>query len=267
MTAQAQQDRIAAWAATLAGAEPATVLRWASETFGNRVAFASSLGVEDQVITHLIAENSLDIPVFTLDTGRLFPETHNLIDETRRRYGLPVAVYCPDAADVELLVKEHGVNLFRLSVELRRQCCRVRKVKPLQRALADLDAWVCGLRREQSVTRTALHAVAWDAANGLVKISPLADWQEDEVWRYAREHNVPCNPLHDQGFPSIGCACCTRAVASGEDARAGRWWWEQPEKKECGLHWHDGKLVRAAQPAVAPGCRACPEACAAVPEE
>ncbi|MFW5769056.1 MAG: phosphoadenylyl-sulfate reductase, partial [Spirochaetota bacterium] len=177
-----------------------------------------------------------EVPVFTLDTGRLFQETYDLIEETARKYGLEIEVLFPDRSEIESMVKEHGPNLFYYSVENRKLCCRLRKVHPLRRRLSELDAWICGLRREQSVTRTDIHPVEYDEANGLVKINPLVDWTEDRMHAYIREHSVPYNKLHDKGYPSIGCRPCTRAVKESEDVRAGRWWWENPESRECGLH-------------------------------
>jgi phosphoadenosine phosphosulfate reductase len=222
--------------AEVADASAEDVLAVAARRFPGRVAFASSLGPEDQVITHMIAEAELAIPILTLDTGRLFPETYDLIARTTARYGLLIHTYFPYGAAVEEMVDKHGVNLFRDSIELRKLCCDVRKVRPLRRAQADLDAWVCGLRTGQGATRQAVEPVEWDEAAGLVKINPLAAWDEDRVWEFVRAHDVPYNPLHDQGFPSIGCAPCTRAVAPGEDHRSGRWWWESAEHRECGLH-------------------------------
>jgi phosphoadenosine phosphosulfate reductase len=225
------------------GMTPQQMLAWTAREFAGRVVFATSLGREDQALTHMLAQTAPGIPVFTLDTGRLFPETYDLLDETRRRYHLDIRVYFPAADAVETFVNEHGSNGFRRSVDLRRQCCRVRKIEPLRRALNGYSAWICGLRREQSVTRAELEPVEWDEANGLIKINPLADWSEAQVWAYIREQRVPYSVLHDRGFASIGCACCTRAIQLDENLRAGRWWWETPEKKECGLHWHAGKQV------------------------
>lgn len=220
----------------LSGKDAETVLRRAWETFGEGLVFATSLAAEDQVITDMIARNKWPIPFVTLDTGRLFPETYALLAETERRYGIRVQVFFPDREKVEAMVAEKGINLFYESVENRKRCCHVRKIEPLRRALQPYLAWICGLRREQSVTRAAVETVENDAANGLIKINPLAGWSEQEVWGYIAARQVPYNPLHDQGFPSIGCACCTRAVKRTEDVRAGRWWWEEPEHKECGLH-------------------------------
>jgi phosphoadenosine phosphosulfate reductase len=222
--------------ARLAGKTAEEILADAAARYPGRVALASSLGVEDQALTHMIAEAGLAIPIFTLDTGRLFPEAYDLIDRTCKRYGLSIAVYCPDAREVEEMVARDGVNLFRESEFLRHQCCETRKVKPLRRAQVGLDAWICGLRSGQGATRQRVEPAEWDGNAGLLKINPLAEWDEARVWDYVRAHDVPYNPLHDQGFPSIGCAPCTRAVAEGEDWRSGRWWWEAAEKRECGLH-------------------------------
>ena len=222
-----------------AGMDAAQVLSWAARTFGADVTIASSLGAEDQVIVHMIARSRLEIPVFTLDTGRMFNESYDLIARTATELGVTVKPYLPDASQVEALVASHGINLFYESLELRKRCCHVRKVEPLRRALAGKAAWITGLRRSQSVTRATVGIVEWDDQNRLYKINPLADWTDDDVWGYIRANGVPYHRLHDQGFPSIGCAPCTRAVAPGEDARAGRWWWERPEHRECGLHVAD----------------------------
>jgi phosphoadenosine phosphosulfate reductase len=178
-----------------------------------------------------------DFRLFTLDTGRLNQETYDCMDAIRERYGVQVEVFFPDAEGVEQMVRENGLNLFYNSVELRKLCCGVRKVEPLNRALKDLDAWMTGLRREQAVTRADVRKIELDKDHGnIVKINPLVDWSYDDVWDYIRKNNVPYNRLHKQGYPSIGCAPCTRAVKTGEDLRAGRWWWENPDSKECGLH-------------------------------
>ncbi len=221
------------------GISPEEVLRLAAETFGiEGIAFSTSLGVEDQLITDLLHRQGLDLPLFTLDTGRLPQETYDLLDETRRRYGVRIEVLFPEASSVERMVSQHGPNLFYESIDKRKECCRVRKIEPLKRKLSKLDAWICGLRREQSVTRVGIGVVEWDESFGLFKISPLVDASEAEVWEYVRAHGVPYNRLHDRSYPSIGCAPCTRAVEPGEDVRAGRWWWEQAEHRECGLHRH-----------------------------
>jgi phosphoadenosine phosphosulfate reductase len=211
--------------------------------FGDRVALASSLGAEDQVVTDMLSRIAAAPNIFTLDTGRLPPETYDTIDATNKRYGLKIRVAFPDREQVEAMTLEHGPNLFYASIENRKRCCQVRKIVPLRRELDRLDAWITGLRREQSQTRVEVRRIEWDSANGLIKVNPLADWTTDEVWNYIREHNVPYNALHDRGYPSIGCAPCTRAVGPGEGIRAGRWWWELPEQKECGLHLKDGRFV------------------------
>lgn len=205
-------------------------------TFGDRVAIASSLSIEDQVLTDMAIKLDPKVRIFTLDTGRLFPETYQLIDKTAMHYGIAIATYFPRHEAVEQMVRDEGINLFYNSIESRHRCCQVRKLEPLVRAFEGLDAWICGLRRQQSVTRHDMQPVEWDAKHGLVKINPLINWSEDAVWAYIREHHVPYNKLHDQGYPSIGCQPCTRPVNPGDDIRSGRWWWESPEHRECGLH-------------------------------
>jgi phosphoadenosine phosphosulfate reductase len=206
------------------------------DRFGDRVALSSSFGLEDQVLTDLLHCTRPSTRVFTLDTGRLFPETYRLIDRTASRYGIKIDLFFPDHAEVERMVREEGVNLFYDSIEKRKRCCGTRKLEPLRRAFTGLEAWVCGLRREQSVTRQEVRLVEWDEANGLYKLNPLANWSDEEVREYIATRHVPYNRMHDEGFPSIGCEPCTRAVEPGEDPRAGRWWWESPLHKECGLH-------------------------------
>lgn len=200
------------------------------------VALANSLGAEDMVLTDLILKSGLPIEIFSLDTGRLPPETYALMADVQRHYGLKLKLYYPNHESVEIFTRNHGINGFYDSVELRKACCHARKVEPLQRALAGKRAWVTGLRAQQSATRTDLPVRAFDEANGLEKFSPLSAWSEKEVWAYIRLFDVPYNKLHDRFYPSIGCAPCTRPVAIGEDVRAGRWWWEEPASKECGLH-------------------------------
>jgi len=200
------------------------------------VVFASSFGAEDMVLLDLIARHALPIGIFTLDTGRLPEETLALIDRVRERYRVPIDIYVPDTDALEAFVAANGVNAFYRSVELRIGCCGVRKTEPLKRALAGKGAWITGRRREQSASRSEVATEEFDALHGLPKFNPLADWTSDEVWRYLRAHDVPYNALHDRGFPSIGCAPCTRAVQPGEEPRSGRWWWEASEHKECGLH-------------------------------
>jgi phosphoadenosine phosphosulfate reductase len=205
-------------------------------------ALASSFGAEDMVLTDLIARHRLPIAVFTLDTGRLHAETYDLIDRVRAHYGLPIGVYYPDTKAIETYVQVHGVNAFYRGVELREGCCAIRKSEPLMRALAGRSAWITGQRRTQSSARSALGIEEADPVHAIPKFNPLADWSEGDVWSYLRAHKVPYNPLHDLGYPSIGCAPCTRAVKPGEDIRAGRWWWESSDHKECGLHRRPFKI-------------------------
>jgi phosphoadenosine phosphosulfate reductase len=199
-------------------------------------AFANSLGAEDMVLTDLIVKSGLPIEIFSLDTGRLPLETYDLMAKVQEHYGLKLKVYFPQSQGVESFVRENGINAFYDSVELRKGCCYVRKVEPLKRALAGKRAWITGLRAQQAATRVGLPLREFDEGNGLEKFNPLADWSEKEVWAYIKENQVPYNALHDKFYPSIGCAPCTRAVTPGEDIRSGRWWWENPESKECGLH-------------------------------
>jgi phosphoadenosine phosphosulfate reductase len=214
------------------------------------VALASSLQAEDMVLTDTLAQLRLPIGIFVLDTGRLHEDTLALIPAIRRRYGLEVQVYEPQASAVANYVNFYGRDAFYGSAELRHKCCDIRKVEPLARALAGKRAWITGQRREQALNRAKLPAREFDAMHGLEKFNPLADWSEAAVWEYIRRHDVPYNRLYDQGYRSIGCAPCTRPVLPGEDPRAGRWWWEKAETKECGLHVApDGRLVRTKVPA------------------
>ncbi len=206
--------------------------------------FASSLAAEDMVLTDMILRSKLPIGIFTLETGRLHAETLGVLDRIHDIYGVNVDLYRPDPAAVDGYVKNNGLNAFYDSIDMRKECCRIRKVEPLNRALAGNKAWITGQRRAQSTTRAALDVQEVDEAHDMTKFNPLADWSEEDVWHYIRSNNVPYNPLHDRGYPSIGCEPCTRAIQPGEDVRAGRWWWENPESKECGLHVVDGKLVR-----------------------
>lgn len=221
-------------------ANAAESLKWLAEKFPAQVVFSSSLGQEDQVITDLIFRNGIPIQVFTLDTGRLFYEAYELIERTNARYKTSLKVYFPDAGDVEEFVSEKGINSFYESVENRKECCFLRKVKPLNRALSGAKVWVTGLRAEQSDNRKDMPMIEWDEPKELYKFNPLINWSYEEMLKYIADNNVPYNPLHDKGFISIGCAPCTRAIEPGEDARAGRWWWET-SKKECGLHTQDDK--------------------------
>jgi len=215
-------------------------------------ALASSLSAEDMVITDTILRHKFGIEIFTLDTERLHADTLNVIGAIRKRYGYEVRVYRPDPSAVAEYVAGHGLNAFYESVELRKRCCHIRKVEPLERALRGKEAWITGQRREQSATRSGLELQEHDAARGMVKFNPLADWTEEGVWAYIRDFKVPYNALHDQGYRSIGCAPCTRPTAAGEEVRAGRWWWELPQARECGLHVApDGRLERTKTEAVA----------------
>jgi phosphoadenosine phosphosulfate reductase len=210
--------------------------------------FANSFGAEDMVLTDLIAKHNTGIGVFSLDTGRLPAETYKLMEQARDKYtSISFKVYYPNAAAIEEFVNTNGINAFYHSIDMRKGCCGIRKVEPLKRALAGKKAWITGLRREQAVSRAALATSEFDSGNGLQKFNPLADWSEKDVWDYIKQNQIPYNELHDKNYPSIGCAPCTRAITPGEDVRAGRWWWENPETKECGLHPVDGKLVRAAK--------------------
>lgn len=212
------------------------IIRLAVKNFGARLTFASSLGEEDQVLTHMLSLEAPQVGIFTLDTGRLFPETYELMAKIQKRYPMSFKIYSPDAQAVEAMVLSKGVNLFYESIENRKLCCSLRKVEPLKRALKDVDAWISGIRKEQSVTRTDIKIFEWDSGNQKIKVNPLADWSLAKVRDYIALHHIDINPLHAKGFVSIGCAPCTRAIKPGEDIRAGRWWWENPEQKECGLH-------------------------------
>ncbi|WP_198939347.1 phosphoadenylyl-sulfate reductase [Motiliproteus sp. MSK22-1] len=212
-----------------------SLLQTAHQEYGD-VTFANSLGAEDVVINDLICRFVPEIEVFSLDTGRLPEETLTLLAKLEEHYDRKVKVYYPEANAVESYVREKGINAFYQGQDLRKACCHVRKVEPLKRALSDKKAWVTGIRREQAMTRGTIAFNEWDEGNQLQKINPLADWTEKEVWAYIKAEEVPYNELHDLHYPSIGCAPCTRAIAVGEDVRAGRWWWENPDSKECGLH-------------------------------
>jgi phosphoadenosine phosphosulfate reductase len=231
------QDELAAAAHELGTAPAEQVLAWAERRFGASAAIASSFGAEDMVLVDLARQHAPNLRLFTLDTGRLPPETYELMDVARRRYGLEVETFFPERERVEALESTQGYFSFRQSIEARKQCCALRKVEPLKRALAGRQAWVTGLRREQSITRTSVEVLSVDVDHGgLLKLNPLAAWSTRQVWSYIRDNGVPYSVLHDRGYPSIGCAPCTRAVKPYEDERAGRWWWESAENRECGLH-------------------------------
>lgn len=231
-----------------AGFESSTaesVLKWAMDTFSPKIAFASSFGAEDVAIIDMMCRiDKSKTRVFTLETGRLNQETYDLIDEIRKKYGIEIEVHFPDRKDVEEMTNSKGLNLMYESVENRKLCCNIRKVLPLNRALTGLDAWITGIRKDQVATRSTTRKVAVDETHhNIIKINPLADWSFDAVWEYIRKNDIPYNKLHDQGYPSIGCEPCTRAIKPGEDQRAGRWWWENAAHKECGLHFEPTKKL------------------------
>jgi phosphoadenosine phosphosulfate reductase len=213
-------------------------LRSFSKLFAGKAVFSSSFSIEDQVITHMIFSNDLDIKVFTLDTGRLFPETYSTWARTAEKYGKPIDTYFPDASLLEPVLKTKGPNSFYESVENRIECCNIRKVEPLKRALEGNKLWITGIRAAHSPNRTQMNKIEWDPANEIIKFHPLLNWTMQELKEFIKMYQIPTNPLHEKGFVSIGCAPCTRAIRAGEDFRAGRWWWEQADKKECGLHVH-----------------------------
>lgn len=217
------------------GLSAVEAIRKVTSWFPTGVVFSSSLGQEDQVLTDMIYKNELPVKIFTIDTGRLFNETYELLDRTNARYGRNMSIYFPEAADVEAFVEENGINAFYESVDHRKTCCYHRKVKPLNRALAGANVWITGLRADQSDNRQDMPLIEWDEQRQLYKFNPLINWSYDQMMDYIRENNVPYNALHDKGFISIGCAPCTRAIEPGEHPRAGRWWWESSQK-ECGLH-------------------------------
>ena len=219
-----------------AKASPQEILHYCCEHYGQSIVFSTSLGVEDQMLTHIIASDKMPIEFITLDTGRLFPETYSLIERTCERYNIQINIYFPDAAHVETMVNAKGINLFYESIESRKLCCHIRKIEPLQRALKGKTCWVTGLRGGQSEHRADMQIFDWDDEYGLLKVNPLIKLTEEDVWSFVRSQHVPYNKLHDKNFKSIGCCPCTRAVNDGEDARAGRWWWEDAGHKECGLH-------------------------------
>lgn len=216
--------------------EPEQALALLADQFAGKIVFSTSFGWEDQAISHMIFKNDLPIKVFTLETGRLFPETYYVWNRTLEMYGKPIHAYFPQAAAVEQMVGSKGPSSFYESVENRKECCGIRKVEPLKRALSGMECWVTGIRADQSANRQNMGHAEWDEPHKLIKFHPLYYWPLEKVKEYIKQHNIPYNPLHDKGFPSIGCAPCTRAVREGEDFRAGRWWWEDQVKKECGLH-------------------------------
>lgn len=215
---------------------PEEALALLAKEFSGKVVFSTSLGYEDQAISHMIFSNQLPIEVFTLDTGRLFNETYSVLNSTLDRYKTPIKVYYPQTESIEKLVSEKGPISFYESIENRKECCYIRKVEPLKRALKEKYIWITGIRAEQSNNRSDMPNLEWDEVNEIYKFHPILNWKLDDVKQYIFKNNIPYNSLHDKGFVSIGCAPCTRAVKEGEDFRAGRWWWEDNTKKECGLH-------------------------------
>ena len=219
-----------------AKAEAREIIEYFLKSHGRDAALSSSLGAEDQVLTDMILKIDKESNIFTLDTGRLHPETYDVMDATNLKYGIKINVFFPKNEDVEKLYESQGINGHFESIENRKNCCGIRKMEPLKRALKPLKVWITGLRAAQSVTRTDMPVVEYDANFDVIKVNPLINWSEEDVWEYIKSNNVPYNKLHDQGYPSIGCAPCTRPVEKGQDIRSGRWWWENPEHKECGLH-------------------------------
>ncbi|MDO8998260.1 MAG: phosphoadenylyl-sulfate reductase [Bacteroidota bacterium] len=215
---------------------PEESLAMLAKEFSGKIVFSTSLGYEDQVITHFIFSNNLPIEIFTLDTGRLFNETYSVLSSTLERYKKPITVMYPQTNQLEKLVSNKGPNSFYESLDNRKECCYIRKVEPLKRALKGNRIWITGIRADQSGNRQDMPSLEWDEANQIIKFHPILNWNLTEVKKYINENNIPYNSLHDKGFVSIGCAPCTRAIKDGEDFRAGRWWWEQNDKKECGLH-------------------------------
>ncbi|MGN7205683.1 phosphoadenylyl-sulfate reductase [Pedobacter sp. SAFR-022] len=220
-------------------ATPVETLQAIAAAYPGKVVFSTSFGWEDQVITDMIFRNNIPIEVFTLETGRLFTETYYVWNRTLEMYQKPILAYYPNQELLEDMVSKKGPNSFYESVENRKQCCGIRKLEPLKRALSGNEVWITGIRAEQSLNRHDMSAIEWDEQNQLIKYHPIFSWSLEEVKTYIKENNIPYNPLHDRGFPSIGCAPCTRAVQPGEDFRAGRWWWEDSSKRECGLHTHN----------------------------
>ncbi len=220
----------------LEGLSTKEIIEYLLKEYRGKVALSSSMGAEDQLLTDMIYKVDTKSRVFTLDTGRLPYETYDLIERTSKFYGSNIELFFPENKLVEEYVKRDGINGFYNSIRSRKECCQIRKIEPLKRALKGVEVWITGLRASQSITRESLSLVEFDNSFDLIKVNPLKDWSEDDVWRYIRENSVPYNKLHDQNYPSIGCAPCTRAISEGEDIRDGRWWWEDREHKECGLH-------------------------------
>lgn len=230
------QQQIAEWNEKYAKAPLEESLAFFNSVFGNKICLSSSMGAEDQVLIHMLTSVNPDFRIFTLDTGRMFPETYDLIDKTNKKYNINIEIFFPDYTRVQQMVREKGINLFYNSVENRKMCCSIRKLEPLARALNGMEAWITGIRKDQTIDRFDTSLVEWDDKNNLIKINPLYRWTEKMVWDYIRTWSIPYNELFDKGFRSIGCQPCTRATGQDEDPRAGRWWWEDEGHKECGLH-------------------------------
>ena len=230
------KEKLEEIAEKIKGLDPVDALKFFASEYPGKIVFSTSFGWEDQVITHMIFANDIPIEVFTLETGRLFPETYYVWNRTLEIYKKPILAYFPQAEAVQEMVNKKGPSSFYESVENRKECCGIRKLEPLKRALNGNQLWVTGIRSEQSVNRHDMTNLEWDEQNQLIKFHPIFFWSLDEVKEYIKTNNIVYNTLHDKGFPSIGCAPCTRAVREGEDFRAGRWWWEDQSKKECGLH-------------------------------
>lgn len=231
-----EQKIISEWNRLLNKATPQETLQFFVNEFHNKICLSSSMGAEDQVLTDMLVRIDTGVRIITLDTGRLFPDTLNLIEETNKHYSINIGIFFPDYKDVQKMVHEKGINLFYKSIENRKLCCHIRKVEPLIRALKGMQAWITGIRKDQTIARFQTSLVEWDEEYGIVKINPLYRWTEKMVWEYIHMNKTPFNKLYDQGYRSIGCQPCTRAVATDEDPRAGRWWWEDQGHKECGLH-------------------------------
>lgn len=227
----------------LRGKSPEEIVEYSIGLFGiEKLTVASSLSIEDQMLSHIILKLNKKARIFVLDTGRHFQSTYDVLDETMRKYGFKYEIYSPDTKELEDLVRNYGPNTFYIDVENRKRCCTIRKTNPLKRALSNVDAWVVGLRKEQGITRSDLDIVEFDQLHNIIKISPLANLSEEDVWAYIKTNKIPYSELYNKGFRSIGCEPCTRAVKEGEDIRAGRWWWENPDSKECGLHLSSSKI-------------------------
>ena len=235
------KDQLKDWQSSMEKFSAEDILRFFLDIFQDRITLASSLGAEDQVLTHMVLKINPKARIFVLDTGRLPNATYETMSATQSKLNAKYEVYAPNQQDLESLVNQKGINLFYESVENRKACCFVRKVEPLQRALSSCDAWITGIRRAQSITRATMKQIEWDDSYDILKLNPLAYWSQSDVWDYIKDNQIPYHPYHDQGYPSIGCEPCTRAIQPGEDSRPGRWWWEAPETKECGLHLNQKK--------------------------